>query len=275
MVHRVQVGGGIATIGGICHPASARFHPGAPVQCARACKGASEWRRICFSSQSTKSMKMCTLEMSLMHFVLHRVQVGTGYYFTWKVKKGIRYGTKVGAIIINCKRADTTEEGDIGRRFRGMQPRNFMDIYLPPDDEEERDGRAAPVVVFVTGELTRCHWIAQSARASSESGSQSGWQVRNRRSHTFSPCATFDPQWSYEHSGGEGRVQLLTDVGGCCEQAVPGSSGTGLGAPYWRAASVSRAQSCAVWTIATTRRCIHGVQLLVYAGMEGITTSAA
>ena len=30
MVHRVQVDGGIAAIGSICHPASARFHPGAP-----------------------------------------------------------------------------------------------------------------------------------------------------------------------------------------------------------------------------------------------------
>ncbi len=88
-----------------------------------------------------------------MHFVLHRVQVGTGYYFTWKVKKGVQYGTKVPAINLSCQPSGTTKEADMHRRFCGMQPRNFMDIYCPPDDEEQRNGRAAPVVVFVTGEL--------------------------------------------------------------------------------------------------------------------------
>ncbi len=80
---------------------------------------------------------------------------------------------------------------------------------------------------------------------------------------------------SDQESGDDGRVRLLTFSEGCGEQAAPGSLGIRRGAPCWRAASVSEAQLYAVWTIVTFRRCISVAQLLVYAGMAGVTTSAA
>lgn len=52
------------------------------------------------------------------------VQIGFGYFFKWKVKIGVPYGS---------------------------QPRNFMDLYMPPNAKERRGGQLAPVVVFVTG----------------------------------------------------------------------------------------------------------------------------